>query len=194
MANPLNLKVGDKVRLNLDAPPKYRKWFCGQDILEVAEVDEIDSSCTYRLKSPGGDRWWVRNESILGKAGDTPSTSAHTFKVDDKVRVINHRPSNADQLPTWTDPMDSYAGKVGTVVRIADSIVSVRIDDNLWHYRPEWLIPEPDHTPIARGCWYQPLIPGVSRIMLGLDLNKPSTIKSNIPLIETNELLTIKLE
>lgn len=180
MGNPLNLKVGDKVRLDLSGSFEYQNNFNGKDELIVAKIDATDSVCTYALRERDeDDYWWVQNDHILGKVKDAPS-SAHTFKVGDKVRVIDHRPSNFTEPPTWCELMDKRTGQIGTVTgKLIGGILTVSFGDGWWNYRPEWLTPVTRRTP---------------NIFDSIGARRDNPIKSNIPLIETDKLLTIKLE
>lgn len=65
----------------------------------------------------------------------------HKFKVGDRVRVIDHRPSDAYELPNWTEEMDKTLGRIGVVKRRYGDILHVSFPDNCWHYKSSWLIP-----------------------------------------------------
>lgn len=193
MANPLNLKVGDKVRLTEKGREECRAYFGDSDELVVAEVDFNDTELTYRLKpSCGVLRHWVRTEFILGKVES--GSAFHVFKVGDKVRAIDHRPDNYLDLPTWGDSMDAHMGDVGTVIDIiAGKYLRVDFNGYSWNYRPEWLIPYNGPNLSSGIASIREATVTKTEALLGIPKSKP-TITQPLPLIETDKLLTIKLE
>lgn len=69
---------------------------------------------------------------------------AHEFKVGDRVRVIDHRPSDAHGYPNWAEGMDKTIGKEGLITAImASGIIKVRFSYNekTWLYKSSWVIP-----------------------------------------------------
>lgn len=200
MENPLHLKVGDKVRLDLYANPDLRRMFREQDIAEVAVIDPADPILTYQLKACDGDTWWVCNKHIIGKVEDGDAEKpTKKFRIGDKVRVIGHRPSNANEGPVWVGQMDDYAGNAGEVIYATGSIIGVRFDDgDCWRYIPEWLEPVEPESEAPR--FSMPLRSmGEAAAQLTTDFMEaffgaPKPQRERLPLIETDKLLTINLE
>ena len=57
MSSPLNLKIGDVVKLNLGLPGSdYRNYFGDNDTLKVSKIDKSDNVRTYALISPKNGR------------------------------------------------------------------------------------------------------------------------------------------
>lgn len=65
---------------------------------------------------------------------------AHEFRIGDRVRVVDRRPSDAFEL-CWSSKMDATLGKEGVVTNFhPDGILRVEFHDDWWHYKPSWLI------------------------------------------------------
>ncbi len=66
---------------------------------------------------------------------------SHEFKVGDRVRVIDHRPSDASDL-CWSDEIEKTLGQTGIVKHVFKGYVGVRFHDGDWYnYISSWLIP-----------------------------------------------------
>lgn len=65
----------------------------------------------------------------------------HEFKVGDKVRVIDHRPSRG--VIVWVYDMDACCGKTGVITKKNDNPLWFRVkilgEENDWAFVPEWL-------------------------------------------------------
>lgn len=126
------LNVGDKVTLIRD----YGIFKKGEE-LTIIEVDPSDEKMTYKVSLSGRSSNWLFTQDLVPVA-QTRTTSA--FKVGDRVRVIDHRPSNTGGF-CWNLQMDAYLGKEGVVESVEGSIKVRFPDGDYWYYKPSWLIP-----------------------------------------------------
>lgn len=106
----------------------------------------------------------------------------HQFKIGDRVRVIGSRPADWVELPIWTDSMDKFAGKEGTVAFLNKADVGVTLENGSYYtYKPSWLTPVPtketpllkvgDCIKVLRNRGYHPV--GTTLIIEKVDSNDP---------------------
>lgn len=181
------IKVGDRVRLvRNDAP------FATGEVATAVEVDDDTlTRLTHKLRNEQGVEAWVFTDSVeyLGPGDETAS-----FKVGDKVRVIDHRPSDTKEL-YWNPAMDACLGKEGVVKRVNGNI-AVKFPDGYWWYKPSWLTLMESEARPALSNPLRYIRKGAADVFDGLFAcphRTPSTDK--LPLIDTTKLLTsIKLD
>lgn len=184
-------KVGDKCRIVTSRCDVY------YDVGDVVEVDyvniSLDVTLPYRCRRIKGGEIQNVAESQLELITE-PASVAHAFTVGETVKVIDRHPENDNERPTWPDSMDAFCGRVGIVDKIhTDGILRVRFGNDLWNYRPEWLIPctESGIATVLSTPDIFPIMPPSG--FLRVDGSAwQATVKSDIsmPLIKTTKLLT----
>jgi len=68
-------------------------------------------------------------------------TFKEQFPIGSKVKIIDKRPEDGNDLPEWVQEMDAYAGQVGTVISCSGHIVQVSFGKTSWSYKPNWIVP-----------------------------------------------------
>lgn len=139
----LRFKVGDRATLaNGDWGPK------GTEVT-VVEVDLGDPSLPYNVQIRHDLYRWVPAEA-LEPVSPQSRGSGRSLSVGDRVRVIDRRPSDASDYPSWNPHMDKTLGREGVVVRnITSDCYRVEFPDGVsWSYRTSWLtLVESDSKP-----------------------------------------------
>lgn len=182
------IKVGDRVRLVRNDLPFAR----GEVATVVAVDDDTLTYLTYKLRNEQGVEAWVFTGSVeyLGPGDETAP-----FKVGDKVRVIDHRPSDAEDL-YWSSLMDAYLGKEGVAEAANGNIIVKFPDGDEWVYKPSWLTLVESEARPALSNPLRYIRKGAADVFDGsfaCPHRTPSTDK--LPLIDTTKLLTsIKLD
>lgn len=77
----------------------------------------------------------------------------HEFKIGDRVRVVNRRPEDCRDTPTWNPMMDETLGKEGIIADIIKDLESFRVafsNGATWSYKPSWLVPAETRSETAK--------------------------------------------
>lgn len=133
MSNPLNLSVGDTVRIDLDKNVSYPVVFAESSSATIAIIDEHDDYHPYAVDAHGLSPFWIPADHIkevISRAKPAPQDS-HGFKVGDKVRL------NVSKIQ-WTDALwvRRCEGKVMTV-RSVDR--TIHVVENPFGFDSSWL-------------------------------------------------------
>lgn len=121
-----------------------------------------------------------------------PEKPSPSFKVGDKVRVIDTPPSDRDIAgrANWYPYKDKTCGCTGTIAAIdLDGDIRVAFEHNLWWYRPEWLRPAEEKSTLSRA------IKETASLVASAFKGKEDAPQPTVPLIRKNKFLTqIKLD
>lgn len=152
------LKVGDKVRIvnqRMTLGGLLSPNTLDSSVYMIIEAD--NSTLPYKTQPVNGGAYhWctaaqlelVEEKRLIPKDNLALSTSKHTFKVGDKVRVIDHRPQISALPVSWAPSMDKYFGEVG----IVDEVYGCGVfklafaDGSTWPFDPAWLTPVTEAT------------------------------------------------
>lgn len=184
MSNPLNLKVGDIVRLNPNNPYTFR-FFHNVDAVIVSMIDECDTRLPYscRTSSLGGSIW-LPADAILGKVGERKQTQ-RKFKPGDKVRASAEFISERQGIG-W---VEDVIGRTMTVESASPCCISVY--EFPYAFVPKWLEHEDERT----GAEYVAEIAACAKDMLSPSTSRKRDKRININLIDNHSLLTnLKLD
>lgn len=147
-------KVGDKVRIVKQRETTFNRSLTPKVLdstvytIKIYDRSELPYKC---ISEDRGTEYWctdeqlelVEEKGLIPKDNPALSTSKHTFKVGDKVRVIDHTPLPSTLPVIWVSAMNEYCGKIGTIGIICQSgVINVVFDDdNDWSFDPAWLTP-----------------------------------------------------
>lgn len=135
-------KVGDKVRIIKMRDAMYGLTPCSLDSTVYEIVEDDASVLPYKCVAGAIRHWCTAGQlELVTEKSPAQSTAKRTFKVGDKVRVIDHTPESTAKC-LWVDNMEPCLGKVGVVIDVTGvGTVRVRFDNDWWHFDPAWLTP-----------------------------------------------------
>lgn len=178
----MKFQVGDQIQIVIKEPGVF---FDVGDVVEVVSVNSSGPACLYGCRRISDGRVQFVAESQLSPIEST--VVKHSFKVDDKVKVISRRPINANMSPRWVDSMDCVAGKIGTVKRTtSDGVITVDFGGVSWNFRPEWL------SPMKESYLMSTIVAPLASVLKVSGASHRCATRSTtaVPLIEINKLLT----
>lgn len=190
-------KVGDKVRIvkqRITSSGHLSPSILDSTVYTIKADDR--SELPYRCVSEDEikDYWCtaaqlelVEEKRLIPKDNLALSTSKHTFKVGDKVRVINHRPPISALPVSWAPSMDKYFGEVGIVDEVCGYGVFklAFADGRTWSFDPAWLTPVTEAT-----CSGGSIADIFNKIFGSSYAAKKDKINIKTKLINNNKLLT----
>lgn len=201
-------KVGDRVKVVAkrprEAPGSNVTWipemdkFLGKEVTVTQERKLLNGVWVY--KTDGTQQWnfladWLK----IVKEAEEPETKpaapkkpSHSFKVGDKVKVIDTPPSDGDIAgrASWCPQKNGTCGRIGTITDIdSDGDIRVAFEDDCYWYRPEWLRPVEEKFTLSRA------IKEITSLVTSGFKGKEEAPQQPVPLIRKNKFLThIKLD